>query len=79
MLFLSTFVFLKIYRPPGENMDYRLLKIIACPICTNRLHFNKKNQELICRMDGLAYPLQNGIPVLLEDAARVLGMDEKHI
>jgi len=58
-------------------MDHHLLEIIACPICNGKLHFDKKNLELICQTDELAYPISNGIPVLLENHARDLSSLEK--
>ncbi len=54
-------------------MDHRLLEIVACPVCNGRLYFNKEKLELICKVDGLAYPVRDGIPVLLENEARKLG------
>ncbi|VAX76834.1 UPF0434 protein YcaR [Serratia symbiotica] len=58
-------------------MDHRLLEIVACPVCNGNLSFNKADQELICMVDGLAYPFRDGIPVLLEDAPRGFYLDEK--
>lgn len=57
-------------------MDHRLLKIVACPVCNGKLHYNKERQELVCKSDALAYPLRNGIPVLLENEARAITLDE---
>ncbi|EKA7351712.1 Trm112 family protein [Vibrio vulnificus] len=57
-------------------MDHRLLEIVACPVCKDKLTFDKENQELICKLDRLAYPIKEGIPVLLEPEARSMGMDE---
>ncbi|ACT07149.1 protein of unknown function DUF343 [Dickeya chrysanthemi Ech1591] len=57
-------------------MDHRLLEIVACPVCNGRLIFDKEKQELICKVDGLAYPVRDGIPVLLEHEARTLAPDE---
>ncbi|MCR3756102.1 MAG: hypothetical protein HNEKOMLI_00887 [Sodalis sp. Psp] len=57
-------------------MDLRLLKIIACPVCNGKLYYNKERQELICKSDTLAYPLRNGIPVLLKNEARAITLDE---
>jgi uncharacterized protein len=57
-------------------MDHRLLEIVACPVCKGKLIYDKSNQELICKLDRLAYPIKDGIPVLLEPDARVMGMDE---
>lgn len=57
-------------------MDHRLLEIIACPVCNGKLWYNQEKQELICKLDNLAFPLRDGIPVLLETEARVLTADE---
>ncbi|KLN97438.1 Trm112 family protein [Moellerella wisconsensis] len=57
-------------------MDHRLLEIIACPVCHGKLSYNKDNLELICKIDHLAYPIRDGIPVLLQNEARELPMDE---
>ncbi|MBK4714750.1 MULTISPECIES: protein YcaR [Tenebrionibacter/Tenebrionicola group] len=57
-------------------MDHRLLEIIACPVCNGKLWFNKETQELICKADALAFPLRDGIPVLLENEARPLSAQE---
>ncbi|WP_332419337.1 Trm112 family protein [Vibrio metschnikovii] len=57
-------------------MDHRLLEIVACPVCKRKLTYDKGNQELICKLDRLAYPIKEGIPVLLEPEARSMTMDE---
>ena len=57
-------------------MDIRLLEILACPIFKGQLVYQKKTDELICRIDRLAYPLRDGIPVMLEDEARKLTLEE---
>ncbi|MGL4250895.1 MAG: Trm112 family protein [Aeromonas sp.] len=57
-------------------LDIKLLDIIACPVCKGKLHYNKVAHELVCRFDKLAYPLEEGIPVLLENRARSLTSDE---
>lgn len=51
-------------------MDARLLEIIVCPICKGPLHYDRAAQELICNADKLAYPIRDGIPVMLADEAR---------
>lgn len=56
-------------------MDKRLLDILVCPLCKGQLIVHKK--ELICRFDRLAYPIRDGIPVMLEQEARVLSLEEK--
>ncbi len=57
-------------------MDHRLLEVIACPVCKGKLTYDKENQELICKVDRLAYPIKEGIPVLLRSEARSLSMEE---
>jgi len=50
--------------------DTKLMEILACPVCKGKLDYNKNDQELICKFDRLAYPIQKNIPVLLENEAR---------
>ena len=57
-------------------MDNRLLDILVCPVTKGPLIYDRKNQELISRSGRLAYPVKDGIPVLLEDEARPLGAEE---
>ena len=61
-------------------LDIKLLDIIACPVCKGKLHYqpqsDKAAHELICRFDRLAYPLEEGIPVRLENRARHLPLEE---
>ncbi len=57
-------------------MDHRLLEIIACPVCNGKLYYSQDKQELICKVDSLAYPVREGIPVLLEVEARSLTAEE---
>ncbi|KIS41873.1 protein YcaR [Kosakonia radicincitans] len=57
-------------------MDHRLLEIIACPVCNGKLYYSQDKQELICKSDSLAYPVREGIPVLLETEARSLTAEE---
>lgn len=58
-------------------MDKKLLEILVCPLCKSPLYYDKGAQELICRADRLAFPIQDGIPVMLEEEARALGADEE--
>ena len=58
-------------------MDKKLLDILVCPVCKGALFYDKKAQELICRLDRLAYPIRDGIPVMLEEEARELAPDEE--
>ncbi len=57
-------------------IEKKLLDILACPICKSRLIYDKAKQELICRADRLAYPIRDDIPVMLEDEARTLTLEE---
>ncbi|MBA7600562.1 hypothetical protein ES703_07620 [subsurface metagenome] len=50
-------------------MDKKLLDILACPKCKGDLEYDEKNQKLICRKCKLAYPIKEGIPVMLIDEA----------
>jgi uncharacterized protein YbaR (Trm112 family) len=47
-----------------------LLEILVCPICKGPLRYDRANEELICQADKLAYPIRDGIPVMLADEAR---------
>ncbi len=58
-------------------MDSKLLDILVCPICKGPLVYLKSRQELICKADRLAYPVKDGIPVMLEDDARKLPPEEE--
>jgi len=58
-------------------MDQRLLSIMACPICKGELNYVKEQDELVCKFDGLAFPVRDGIPVMLEGEARTLSADER--
>ncbi|RPH41045.1 MAG: Trm112 family protein [Burkholderiales bacterium] len=53
-------------------MDSRLLDILVCPLCKGPLKYDKPAQELICKADRLAFPIREGIPVMLEQQARTL-------
>jgi len=57
-------------------MEKSLLKILVCPESGGALELSKNEDELICRTSKLAYPIRNGIPVLLTEAARELTSQE---
>ncbi|PPI88088.1 hypothetical protein CRV12_00385 [Candidatus Pantoea edessiphila] len=57
-------------------MDNYLLKIITCPICNGKLTYNY--EELICNIDFLAYPIKNGIPILIENNARKISINDNN-
>lgn len=56
-------------------MDRRLLEILVCPLCKGKLLH--KQDELICRFDRLAFPVRDGIPVMLEQEGRLISLEEK--
>lgn len=57
-------------------MEQKLLQILVCPLCKGPLVYHKEQQELICKADRLAYPIQDGIPVMLQEEARILTVEE---
>lgn len=57
-------------------MDKKLLAILACPANKTPLYYDEARQELISVAAGLAYPIRNGIPILLVNEARQLSQDE---
>ena len=57
-------------------MDPRLLEILVCPLCKGPLDYRKAESELLCKACRLAFPINDDIPVMLEDEARQLGPDE---
>lgn len=58
-------------------MDQSLLDILACPLCKGKLVYQPAQQALICRFDRLAYPIRQGIPVMLVDEARRIPSEEE--
>jgi uncharacterized protein YbaR (Trm112 family) len=58
-------------------IDRKLLSILVCPVSKAPLEYDQENQELICKASGLAYPIRDDIPVMLETEARQLTADEK--
>ncbi len=58
-------------------IDKKLLSILVCPVSKAPVEYDQEKEELICRASGLAYPVRDGIPVMLESEARQLTADEK--
>ena len=58
-------------------MDPKLLDILVCPLCKGPLVYRKEARELICKPDRIAFPIRDGIPVMLEDEARKLPPEEE--
>jgi uncharacterized protein YbaR (Trm112 family) len=58
-------------------IDQKLLSILVCPVSKAPVEYIKEQEELVCWASGLAYPVRDGIPVMLEGEARQLTEDEK--
>jgi len=58
-------------------IDKKLLSLLVCPVSKAALDYDEEKQELICRASGLAYPIRDDIPVMLESEARQLTTEEK--
>jgi uncharacterized protein len=59
------------------EVDAKLLEILVCPLTKGPLIYDRAAQELISLQAGLAYPIRDGIPIMLVDEARALGDEEK--
>ncbi len=58
-------------------MDKKLLDILVCPLCKGKLVYRKKEQELVCKADRLAFPIRDDVRGMLEKEARQLAPDEE--
>ena len=58
--------------PAGPRIDPRLLEILVCPVTKSTLEYDAARQELVSRAARLAYPIRDGIPIMLPDEARPL-------
>ena len=78
----ATFAALNFLKRPGlgaviiAGMDNKLLELLVCPVTKGPLDFDREHQELLSRSARLAYPVRNGIPILLENEARTLSDEE---
>jgi uncharacterized protein YbaR (Trm112 family) len=59
------------------SIDRNTLELLVCPICKGKLVYQRSTDELICKADRLAFPVRDGIPVMLEEEARALSLEEK--
>jgi len=62
---------------PAGEIDRKLLEILVCPLTKGPLTYDRARQELISPQAGLAYPIRDGIPIMLVDEARSLDDEEK--
>lgn len=58
--------------PTAPDLDPRLLEVLVCPACRGQLRYDREQQELVSDEAGLAYPIRNGVPILLVNEAREL-------
>ena len=58
-------------------LDEKLLEILVCPVTKGPLEYDREREELVCRASGLAYPVRDGIPIMLESEARQLSPEER--
>ena len=63
-------------KPPAAQVDAKLLEILVCPLTKGALRYDREAQELVSENARLAYPIRDGIPILLESEARTLSDDE---
>jgi uncharacterized protein len=61
---------------PARRADPKLLEILVCPVSKSVLHYDEAAQELVSRAARLAYPIRDGIPIMLPDEARQLNDHE---
>jgi len=59
---------------PG--VDPRLLEVLVCPVTRTALTYDRENNELVSKAAGLAFPIRNGVPVMLRDEARDIGASQ---
>ena len=60
-----------------SDIDPKLLEILVCPVTKTTLRYDRQRQELVSLEAGLAYPIRDGIPIMLVDEARRLDVEEK--
>jgi uncharacterized protein len=61
--------------PDSRNTDPKLLEILVCPVTKTRLTYDAEKQELVSKVAGLAYPIRDGIPIMLASEAREINRD----
>jgi uncharacterized protein YbaR (Trm112 family) len=66
-------------KPAAAPIDPRLLEILVCPRTKTSLIYDEARQELVSRAARLAYPIREGIPIMLEDEARALNDEELRV
>ena len=59
-------------KPRKQVVDAKLLELLVCPVTHKPLRYDRKRQELVSESAGLAFPIRDGIPIMLEDEARTI-------
>jgi uncharacterized protein YbaR (Trm112 family) len=62
--------------PPALDVDPRLLEVLVCPVTRSPLTYDRARQELVSRAAKLAYPIRDGVPIMLPEEARALDEGE---
>jgi uncharacterized protein YbaR (Trm112 family) len=62
--------------PAPSQVDPKLLDLLVCPLTKGPLRYDRERQELVSEQAGLAYPIRDGIPIMLVDEARPIDQDE---
>ena len=62
--------------PPASEIDPRLLEVLVCPVTHGRLDYDRARGELVSRTARLAYPIRDGVPIMLPEEARELAEGE---
>lgn len=57
-------------------MEKSVLNVLVCPLCKSPLIYDRDNQRMICKADKLAYPIKDGVPVMLVEEAKSLSLEE---
>jgi uncharacterized protein YbaR (Trm112 family) len=62
--------------PDAPSVDPKVLEFLVCPLTKTTLIYDRARQELISRAAGLAYPIRNGVPLMIEETARPLTSED---
>jgi uncharacterized protein len=59
------------------SLDLKILDVIACPICKGKLQYDKNAQVLICKFNKIAFPVKDGVPIMLVHQAKPIRQDDR--
>lgn len=60
-------------------LNHKILDVIACPVCKGKLAYDKDNQELICKFHKVAFPIEDGVPIMLVSRARPINQEKREV